>query len=79
VSSHPTDDQIDEAIHKVLLRLGPDGCTDCLAQAYGDHPVEAATRMAWAVAQAQRHPITITITPEPQKPPVQNERTTSSR
>jgi uncharacterized membrane protein len=37
------------AVTTALTRYGPDGCAALLAQAYGDHPETAQTRMAWAL------------------------------
>jgi len=50
-STHPTPDEIRDAVDEVLRRLGVNGCADLLAQEYGDHPVEAQSRMCWALLE----------------------------
>jgi hypothetical protein len=36
------------AINSALHRLGPRGCTELMAQEFGDHPDAAARRTRWA-------------------------------
>jgi hypothetical protein len=36
------------AISSAVHRLGPRGCTELMAQEFGDHPDAAARRMRWA-------------------------------
>jgi hypothetical protein len=50
-SDSPTCEQVRAAITASLLQHGPRGCACRLAQEYGEHPVEAALRMSWALAE----------------------------
>ena len=50
-STHPTRDEIRDAVDEVLRRLGASGCADRLAQEFGDHPIEARHRMCWALLE----------------------------
>jgi len=43
-----TSERVMEAIAGAVLRFGPDGCADRMAQEFGDHPEEACERMRWA-------------------------------
>ena len=52
-SDHPTPAQVQAAVASSLCRHGPHGCTASLAQQYGDHPLEAAARMSWVLAELQ--------------------------
>ena len=36
------------AISSAMQRFGPRGCTELMAQEFGDHPDAAARRMRWA-------------------------------
>jgi hypothetical protein len=47
-SAEPTVMQIRQAIAEAIGRYGGRGCSARVAQAYGDHPDTAATRMRWA-------------------------------
>jgi hypothetical protein len=49
-SAEPSVTQIRQAIAEAIGRYGSRGCSARVAQAYGDHPDTAATRMHWAVA-----------------------------
>ncbi|MEU4558462.1 hypothetical protein AB0F72_08730 [Actinoplanes sp. NPDC023936] len=49
-SDQPTAREVHVDVMTAILRHGVDGCAGIVAQEYGDHPVEAADRMAWAVA-----------------------------
>jgi len=40
--------QIRQAVAEAIGRYGGRGCSARVAQAYGDHPDTAATRMRWA-------------------------------
>src|SRR6516162_1382880 len=43
-----TADMIATAIRSAMQRFGPHGCTEIMAQEFGDHPDAAAWRMRWA-------------------------------
>ena len=47
-SDPPTAGLIAAAIRSAVQRLGPQGCTERMAQEFGDHPDAAAWRMRWA-------------------------------
>lgn len=47
-SAEPSVTQIRQAIAEAIGRYGGHGCAARVAQAYGDHPDTAATRMRWA-------------------------------
>jgi len=47
-SAEPSVMQIRQAIAEAIGRYGGRGCSARVAQAYGDHPDTAATRMRWA-------------------------------
>ena len=47
-SDRPGAMQIRQAIIKALGAYGAPGCVALVAQAYGDHPETAVTRMRWA-------------------------------
>ena len=47
-SDTPTADMIATAIGSAMQRFGPRGCTELMAQEFGDHPDAAARRMRWA-------------------------------
>ena len=47
-SAEPSVMQIRQAIAEATGRYGGRGCSARVAQAYGDHPDTAATRMRWA-------------------------------
>lgn len=49
-----TDDQIRAAVADTVRRLGCDGCAECMAAEFGDHPDTATARMAWALAAEAR-------------------------
>ena len=51
-SAEPSVMQIRQAIAEAIGRYGGRGCSVRVAQAYGDHPDTAATRMRWARAAA---------------------------
>jgi len=36
------------AIRSAVQRFGPGGCTELMAQEFGDHPDAASGRMRWA-------------------------------
>ncbi len=47
-SDAPTADMIAQAIRSAVQRFGTRGCTERMAQEFGDHPDAAARRMRWA-------------------------------
>jgi hypothetical protein len=47
-SAEPSVMQIRQAIAEAIGQYGGRGCSSRVAQAYGDHPDTAATRMRWA-------------------------------
>ena len=47
-SDTPTAGMIAAAIRSAMQRFGPRGCTERMAQEFGDHPDAAAQRMRWA-------------------------------
>jgi len=47
-SDTPDAGMIAAAIRSAVQRLGPRGCTELMAQEFGDHPDAAARRMRWA-------------------------------
>ena len=47
-SEAPSASSVEESISRALFRLGTQGCTDRMAQEFGDHPEAAAVRMHWA-------------------------------
>ena len=47
-SDTPTAGLIAAAIRSAVQRFGPRGCTERMAQEFGDHPETAARRMRWA-------------------------------
>jgi hypothetical protein len=49
-SDEPSAGQIQQAVDAALGALGDLGCAACVAQAYGEHPETAVTRMCWARA-----------------------------
>ena len=49
-SDHPSPENVREAIEHSLRVLGTRGCAAWVAQAYGDFPEAAVTRMHWAQA-----------------------------
>ena len=46
-SDHPSPENVREAIEHSLRVLGARGCAAWVAQAYGDFPEAAVTRMHW--------------------------------
>jgi hypothetical protein len=47
-SDTPDAGMIAAAISSAVHRFGPRGCTELMAQEFGNHPDEAARRMRWA-------------------------------
>jgi hypothetical protein len=47
-SDTPTGDMINSAITSAIQRFGSRGCTERMAQEFGDRPDVAAERMRWA-------------------------------
>jgi len=54
-SDTPDAGMIAAAISSAVQRFGPRGCTERMAQEFGDHPDAAARRMRWARRLAARH------------------------
>lgn len=54
-SANPTDAEIAAAVSQAIRELGLTGCSEHLAQEYGDHPTESAARMRWALLLAAHH------------------------
>ena len=54
-SDTPTAGMIVAAINSAVQRFGPRGCTERMAQEFGDHPEAAARRMRWARRLAAQH------------------------
>jgi len=54
-SDAPTADLIAAAIKSAVQRFGPRGCTELMAQEFGDHPDVVARRMRWARRLAAQH------------------------
>ena len=56
-SDHPSAGQVRQAIAAAVAAYGGPGCAAWVAQAFGEHPETAVTRMRWArtmVARAAR-------------------------
>lgn len=49
-SDHPGVEEVQDAVHDMILHLGADVCALLLAQESGDHPDMSAARMRWARA-----------------------------
>ena len=47
-SDHPGPGQVRRAIAVAVARYGDSGCAARVAQAFGEHPETAVTRMRWA-------------------------------
>jgi len=47
-SDHPSPGQVRQAIAAAVARYGGAGCAARVAQAFGEHPETAVTRMRWA-------------------------------
>jgi len=56
-SDHPTPGQIRQAIAAATAAYGGSGCAARVAQAFGEHPETAVTRMRWARAAARAVPV----------------------
>ncbi|MGH3418830.1 MAG: hypothetical protein ACRDOD_04430 [Streptosporangiaceae bacterium] len=46
-SEAPAPETVTQAINRAIRRLGVRGCVARMAQEFGDHPDDAATRMRW--------------------------------
>ena len=46
-SDAPTPEMLAEVISRTVRQLGVAGCASWMAQEFGDHPEEAASRMRW--------------------------------
>ncbi len=51
-SDKPSPGQVRQAIAAAVAAYGGSGCTARVAQAFGEHPETAVTRMRWARAMA---------------------------
>jgi hypothetical protein len=49
-SDEPSAGQVQQAVAAAICALGDLGCAARFAQAYGEHPETAVTRMCWARA-----------------------------
>jgi len=49
-SGHPSARQVQQAIAAAVVAYGGPGCAARVAQAFGEHPETAVTRMRWARA-----------------------------
>ena len=49
-SGHPSARQVRQAIAAAVVAYGGPGCAARVAQAFGEHPETAVTRMRWARA-----------------------------
>lgn len=49
-----TCDELAAGALAVITRIGCQGCADCMAAEFGDHPDQAAARMRWALAAEAR-------------------------
>jgi hypothetical protein len=67
-SDTPTAETVADAIGATLRRLGPSGCTSRMAQEYGDHPLEAASRMHWIRQLTGDLTAFLYVTPAPPAP-----------
>ena len=47
-SDEPAAEQVREAIASAIREFGPGGCSERVAQEFGDHPETAVLRMRWA-------------------------------
>jgi hypothetical protein len=50
-SDDPTPTQVRAAISATLRNNGTRGCAACVAQEFGEHPIEAVSRMSWVLAE----------------------------
>lgn len=48
-SDRPSREAIDQAVTAMLLAYATEGCAGHVAQEFGDHPEQAATRMRWCM------------------------------
>ena len=53
-TDRPGPGQVREAIAVAVARYGDSGCAARVAQAFGEHPETAVTRMRWARAMVAR-------------------------
>jgi len=47
ISDVPSTVQVKQAIDAAMKRFGGLGCAGCVAEAFGEHPETAVTRMRW--------------------------------
>ena len=53
-SDRPSSGQVRQAIAVAVARYGDSGCAARVAQAFGEHPETAVTRMRWARTMVAR-------------------------
>jgi len=53
-SQCPTSKCVEEAVTKMILRHGSDGCAAGVAEEFGDHPEVAVRRMTWVCHEVER-------------------------
>ena len=46
-SECPSRQKVEDAVTRMILRHGSDGCAAVVAEEFGDHPEEAVRRMCW--------------------------------
>jgi hypothetical protein len=46
-SECPSRKRVEDAVTRMILRHGSDGCAAAVAEEFGDHPEEAVRRMCW--------------------------------
>jgi hypothetical protein len=63
-SDDPTPTQVRSAIATTLRNNGARGCAACVAQEFGEHPIEAVARMSWVLAELRiAYPTTVSRPP----------------
>jgi hypothetical protein len=58
-SDCPNRKRVEDAVTRMILRHGSDGCAAAVAEEFGDHPESAARRMSWVRKElvAPRRPV----------------------
>jgi hypothetical protein len=46
-SESPSRQKVEDAVTRMILRHGSDGCAAVVAEEFGDHPDDAVRRMCW--------------------------------
>ena len=62
-SDDPTPRELSDAVMTSLRRYGARGCAEQMAQEFGEHPVEAASRMSWVLEKLRLALVASTPTP----------------